>query len=156
MHESTRVRFWSYVEKSDGCWVWRGARNYRGYGRFKWQGVHYRAHRFSWLLEHGTEPEPGLLVCHRCDNPACVRPDHLFVGTHADNTADMFAKGREGEHRRRRGEESPCAKLTEAKVREARERHARGVPYRRLAEEYGVTFDTIRDAVRGFTWKHVT
>jgi hypothetical protein len=85
------VRFWEHVEKlpDDGCWVWTGSRLQSGYGTFD-KG---RAHRFSYALANGPIPD-GLHICHRCDNPPCVRPDHLFAGTRVDNMQDAIAKGR--------------------------------------------------------------
>lgn len=87
--------FWRHVRKSDGCWEWQGNRNNRNYG-MSWYhplGKKIPAHRVSWLLAHGEIPE-GMCVLHKCDNRPCVRPDHLFLGTHSDNTRDMNAKGR--------------------------------------------------------------
>lgn len=86
-------RFWSKVSKGDGCWEWQAGRLPTGYGRFSDKGVEYKAHRFSWALAHGAIPE-GMLICHRCDNPRCVRPDHLFLGTNSDNQRDMVNKNR--------------------------------------------------------------
>jgi hypothetical protein len=85
-------RFWAKVRKGDGCWEWNAAKRL-GYGKFAYEGKVIDAHRLSWLLHFGPIPE-GMLICHRCDNPPCVRPDHLFLGTRADNTHDMDAKGR--------------------------------------------------------------
>ena len=85
-------RFWSKVAKSDGCWLWTAARNEQGYGEFSLDGKLQRAHRVSFYLAHGRWPEPNAL--HKCDNPPCVRPDHLFEGTHKENMADMTSKGR--------------------------------------------------------------
>jgi len=137
------TRFWAKVSKVDGsCWTWLG-RKTNGYGRFKLNGRRQRAHRVAWVLTHGEFP-PSLLVCHHCDNPACVNPSHLFLGTPAANTADMIAKGRQNVQR---------AKLSAEIVLAARERHAAGETYRKLAQEFGVSFETMRNAVRGFSWK---
>ena len=92
-------RFWAKVDRSGDCWLWTGGTNVWGYGVHKVDGRSVAAHRFSWTLEKGPVPQ-GLVVCHTCDTPACVRPDHLFVGTQRDNIADMWAKGRAAQQRR--------------------------------------------------------
>jgi len=87
-------RFWAKVDKTGDCWEWTGARFHHGYGLFyESASVRTRAHRFAYETLAGPIP-PGVLVLHRCDNPPCVRPEHLFLGTQADNVADMIAKGR--------------------------------------------------------------
>lgn len=152
-------RFWSKVRKSaqaDGCWLWMGSRggsSGNSYGVF-WGGYELGtlyAHRVAYELQNGPIPA-GLAVCHRCDNRLCMRGDHLFLGTLADNFADMRAKGRQA-----RGESHHGAKLTEISAREIRARYAAGgVSQAALAREYGVNFRTIHLLVKGEIWRHLT
>lgn len=87
-------RFWSKVNVSGDCWLWQGPRTTNGYGNLRWGNAdHMAAHRYSYALHHGPIAD-GLFVCHRCDTPTCVRPEHLFLGTHRDNMRDCAAKGR--------------------------------------------------------------
>lgn len=143
---SLEERFWQYIEPSEDCWNWTGPRNDQGYGRL-WLGPTVKrfrvAHRFSWELHFGEIPD-GLDVCHHCDNPACSRPDHLFLGTTLDNMADMVAKerGRSGK-----------AKLTEDQVREIRLDYS--TPMTILATRYGLSPHAISAIRRGLSWKHV-
>ncbi len=95
------ARFWTRVRVSDGCWEWTGfclpVTNHpelRGYGQIRIEGRVYLTHRFSWVLHYGLIVPETLLTLHHCDNRPCVRPDHLFLGTHYDNTQDALAKGR--------------------------------------------------------------
>lgn len=86
-------QFWARIEKQDGCWEWTGNADGQGYARFKVDRVTHFGHRYSYELHHGPIPE-GLVVRHKCDNPPCVNPDHLEIGTHQDNMNDMIARGR--------------------------------------------------------------
>ncbi len=144
-------RFTSKVKELDsGCWEWQATKNAQGYGRFSICVGHYQkwysAHRLAW--EWANEPIPaGLCVLHRCDNPSCVNPSHLFLGTHKENALDRDQK------RRRRppaGEANGRAKLLEADVRAIR---SSPLPNKELAVIYGVRRETIRAARAGVTWK---
>lgn len=156
-------RFWAKVDKSKECWEWTARRTRQGYGQFvidrggaKWRTE--MAHRVSWELAHGKIPN-GMLVCHKCDNPPCVNPDHLFLGSTKENARDRENKGRGVDLstvRHARGEETNNAKLTDKAVREIRERYkAGGVTQTQLAKEYGVNQTKISDVVNYRTWKHV-
>ena len=92
---SLAERFWPRVRKGDGCWEWQGHRSSHGYGKIGCGGKDIGTHRVAWELAHGPIPA-GMHVCHRCDNPPCVRPDHLFLGTHSDNMRDLAEKGLAG------------------------------------------------------------
>jgi len=90
-------RFWAKVQKTLSCWLWMGKpRNEWGYGQMRVNGKKEYPHRFSYILHNGSIPD-GLVVCHSCDNPACVNPNHMFLGTHEDNMRDMRAKGRQND-----------------------------------------------------------
>jgi hypothetical protein len=144
-------RFDQKVQRVDeGCWEWLGWKS-NGYGRFKFRGRNVSATKFSYERFVGEVPE-GLLVLHRCDNPGCVRPDHLFVGTSRDNTQDMLAKGR---HRAQRGSEHHRAKLDEEKVALIRARVRDGEAQVALAREFGVSAQLVNDIIRRRRWGHV-
>jgi hypothetical protein len=147
-------RLMAKVEKSqgDGCWIWTGGKTSRGYGSISVNNVNFRVHRVAYELFVGKIPE-GMVVMHTCDVPVCVRPDHLLIGTDADNVRDMDAKGRRGITK---GESVFGAKLTEAKVLEIRKLYAAGgVSHRKLAEQFGVNTTAIGLIVTRKTWRHI-
>lgn len=146
-------RFWSRVRKTDDCWLWTGASDRRGYGRITVAGASvHLVHRVSWALAFGNAP-PGALVCHRCDNPPCVNPDHLFLGTNADNSADMAKKQR---HLRLGDRWSQgYAKLTAQQVRSIRERRDAGHQVKEMAREFGVHFQSVYAILSGRNHRHV-
>lgn len=170
--EPLEERFWKHVDKTSDCWLWTGPASH-GYGvTHVWNGTAWRnqrASRISWSIHFGTIPE-GLFVCHHCDVRLCVRPDHLFLGTAAHNTADMIRKGRRADHRRF-GDKNPThthpekyqgvrngrAKLTDHDVQAIRIRYATGaVTQIALAREYGVNQTMIGFIVRRKSWRHLT
>lgn len=144
-------RFWAKVQITDGCWLWCGSLYTNGYGRFWAYGRMRMVHRFSYEIRFGSIPD-GMFICHACDHPPCVRPDHLFLGSHADNMADMRAKGR-----RRSGpsdgENNGNAKLNLEQVQRIREEYGSGVTKQYLAEKYGVTPTAISHIITRKTWK---
>jgi hypothetical protein len=144
-------RFWEKVAKAgaDDCWLWKAGRNQYGYGLIS----HRLAHRVSWEIAYGKPVPPGLVVCHGCDNPACVNPEHLWLGTQRDNLQDMFAKGR-GKHvvpRDNGRERNPMAKLTADDVGKIRSL-AGTMTQRKLGERFGVGQDQISRILSGERW----
>lgn len=140
--------FWALVEKSDGCWLWTGQRHRpprHQYGIVTRSGKKIPAHRWAWILTYGDIPE-GKFICHKCDNPPCVRPDHLFLGDAKSNMEDMARKGRNKTH-------FPV-KLTIEQVREIRGLRP-SAPIAVLAARYGVSKATITQVVNRKIWKWV-
>jgi len=191
--EDLANRFWPKVNRDGAvvradlgqCWEWTASLRDFGYGQFMCRRVDgskrpERAHRVAWFITHGEEP--ALYVLHRCDNPKCVRPEHLFLGTSRDNVRDMMKKRREsfnglachdeakriaalprGDahffriHRERvRGENNGHAKLTDHAVREIRAERQRGTKLRPLADRYGVSINVVSKVARGQAWRHIT
>jgi hypothetical protein len=164
---SPEERFWNKVDK-DGlvhpvlgtsCWNWTGFRMPFGHGQFN-IGKHklVLTHRFSWELHYGSIPN-GMNVCHHCDNPSCVRPDHLFVGTQIDNMRDANSKGRMYKGgsgtSAPRGEKHWSSKVTEEQVKEIIRLRNEGNTYLAIAKVYGMSIEGIRDIYLGKRWKHI-
>lgn len=155
--EQASLVFWSAVQKSESCWEWTRATTPTGYGIFVF-GKDQRAHRVSWVFTHGSIPD-GMRVLHRCDNRKCVNPDHLFLGTQADNNADMVAKGRHWTRTKPeiivRGEDKPNCKLNDASVRAIRADRVAGESIHALARRFGVSRNTVKAVLAWTTWRHV-
>jgi hypothetical protein len=156
MRKSVAERFWPKVDKRghDECWLWTGPRTPKGYGAF-FYGRHMNAHRAAFQLHTGQDLRSSkVLVCHRCDNPPCVNPAHLFLGTNADNRADMKAKGR-GRSGTKPGEDSGHNKVTEAEVIEIRRRCRAGERQYDVAAVFGIAQGTVSDIICKRTWRHI-
>ena len=150
-------RFWEKVDVrgKDECWEWTGAKGSCGYGQLKVSGRMQTASRLAWELEHGPIPE-GICVCHICDNPACVNPAHLFLGTHRDNVYDMIEKGRGNVLLHPVGIHHPNSKLSEDDVREIRRLYATGkFLQKQLGKRFGVARTQIGNIVRRECWAHL-
>lgn len=153
-----------YPNLTEPCWIWTKAKSNNGYGVTSFDWKQTPTHRAAWVLTNGQIPD-GLCVLHKCDNPPCCNPSHLFLGTPADNAADMVAKKRQSkgiEHsdaitpRRLRGEESPTCILTEESVTEMRKLYLQdGLSSREIAKRFGIADSHVFRIVKGECWKHI-
>ena len=142
--------FWSQVKKTNGCWLWTGKISRDGYGIYCAHGTYFKSHRYVLEFFRGLQIK-NKVVMHSCDRPACCNPDHLAVGTHADNQKDKFQKNRQA-----KGELNGSSVLTKDQVLEMRAKYKpRLYTYEMLAQEYGISKDTAQKAVRGIYWKHI-
>lgn len=163
------ARFWNFVEKGEGCWIWKGNKQHTGYGQFgvSW-GVTRQAHRVAYAL--GVGSPDGKLVCHRCDNPVCVNPEHLFLGTYDENMHDAAVKGRMASGERHGTKTKPAAhklrvwttgygrrfhgkKLDLRQVAELRNAFENGASKRSLAKRYSIDPKTVREILNRKYWK---
>ena len=140
------------LDKTTGCWMWTASINRDGYGQIGVNRKNTKAHRVSYELNKGPIPE-GQCVCHTCDTPSCVNPDHLFLGTPSENVADMVEKGRLKDNS---GRNNPASKLTEAKVLDIRARYAAGdTTQAAIARRFGINASSVGHIVTRHTWRHV-
>ncbi|WP_455387391.1 HNH endonuclease [Petrachloros mirabilis] len=138
------------IDSQAGCWIWTGAKGRKGYGVLNVNCKQMKAHRQSYLQFVGKIPA-GMLVCHKCDNPSCINPQHLFLGTALDNSRDCISKGRQ----KPIGEDSATAKLTNEDVFQIRAELAKGSQKKMLGKKFGVSARTIFKIAIGQTWKHL-
>ena len=141
-------RFWAKVDKTVNCWNWTAGTDAFGYGELSINRKKWRAHRRAWVMVNGAIPN-GVCVLHRCDNPACVKPEHLFLGNRLNNAQDRKAKGRNGD---KRGVKNPTSKLTEAQVMSIRKDSRNTVE---LSKAYGVGDACIGKIKRRVSWSHL-
>ena len=145
-------RFWGKVKKSvndKDCWIWQGGTNTDGYGDFYTNNKHIFSHRFSWESTFGIIKEKDLRVLHKCDNPPCVNPDHLFLGTQQENIKDMISKGRMYD---RSGTRNPKAKLNEKDIHEIRKMRLMGMKYKQIAIEKNVSVGCVNHILNNRHW----
>jgi len=149
-YHNYRSNFWAKVKKGIYCWEWQGAKDKDGYGKFSLKSL--RTHRYSWVMHFGKIPK-GVFVLHHCDNPSCVRPSHLWLGTHQDNMDDMRRKGRENFAK---GEGHSQAKITNKVVRKIRELSKRPeLTQEKIGEMFGISQTQTGRIIRKKLWRHV-
>jgi len=137
-----KIRFWSKIQKHKNCcWIWTGYKDGKGYGGF-WHKKKWRAHRLAYYLYYKIDPN-NLCVLHKCDNPQCVRPDHLFLGTNNDNNEDCLKKGRR------------CDRFTKNQIQTIRRLYCEGYLQRQIAIKYGITISMVSYIVKKKSYKSV-
>lgn len=145
------TRFFSRIETGSGCWLWLGARDRDGYGQIKCAGRQCKAHRIMFAWVRGAIAD-DLQICHSCDNPPCVNPEHLFAGTGEINMQDCKQKGRLAD---RRGVKNTLAKLVDGQILEIRARRSAGEMLKSIAASFGVSESRVSLVARGLAWEHV-
>lgn len=137
-----------YEKNLDGCWIWTGSKSVNGYGRFHVDNKEVKAHRYAYEYFKGSVGEN--YVCHTCDNPSCVNPDHLFLGEPKDNSADMVRKGRS-----LRNEKNPNSKLKESDVKKILQLYSEGMDIESIKIVFGISNVMVRNIIKGKNWKEV-
>ena len=154
MKISTKQRFaLKTIRAKNNCFVWIGSKDQSGYGHFYDGSKIVKAHRFAYELFKEKIPN-GKFVCHKCDNPPCVNPNHLFIGSHTDNMRDMIKKKR-WSNGNRVGELNPCAKLTERKVLKIRSLRHSALTYKSLSKMFNVSKTLVAKICREEIWDHI-
>ncbi len=163
-----RTHFWSTLNKDgplpdqqkeyykglEKCWVWVFGVTGNGYGGLIFEGKRTTAHRVAWILAHGNIPE-GLCVLHKCDNPLCCNPDHLFLGTRTDNSIDKESKGRGNHINTPKGEKHGMSRLSESDILRIRELRRSGLQYKQIASLEGIGWSHVKKIARRDVWRHV-
>jgi hypothetical protein len=156
--EKDSIRFWNKVDISGDCWIWTAAKSSKGYGRFKLNGKLQSPHVLSYRM-HNEFYDNTLQVCHKCDNPSCINPDHLFLGTRSDNMIDCASKNRISQLPswvlEKKGENKHISKLTNEQVKEIKMLLKTSIKQVEIAEIYSVSNNTIGDIKAGRTWNHI-
>lgn len=145
-------RFWSKVDKTEHCWNWTAGKTKEGYGRFQVKGKTQKAHRISYELYHKKTIPDGLIILHACDNPSCVRPEHLSTGTVKDNVDDMFAKNRAN---KAKGSNHGSSKITERDVLIIRKMADEGAVQKTIGQTFGIGQQQVSNILTGKKWKHL-
>jgi hypothetical protein len=153
----TPESFWARVKKTNGCWEWQGKCNVEGYGKLRWHGKLYRAHRIAAWLSGLVETPRGpsgiadTFILHRCDNRRCCNPEHFFLGSQSDNAKDAYVKNRLA-----KGEHVGTAKLTNIQADEIRKEYAKGYRFQKdIAKEYGVSQSVVCNITRRRTYRNI-
>ena len=155
MTRPVEERFFEKVNKTEGCWNWKGAMRSNGYGQFRFKGRPWKAHRVSWILANGEIPI-GKVIAHSCDNRRCVRPDHLIACLQKENIQDMWRKGRNNPNPKQNqlsGESHPCTHLTDVDVAYIRSNYRR-YQHPGLHHRFGVSRVVIHNIVKNKTWRY--
>ena len=154
MNPLAQKRFWDKVQKGSTCWEWIGSKNKFGYGQITIQNKGLKAHRVAYFLYYRIiDPSGFIKVLHKCDNPSCVNPAHLFEGTQTENIQDMVIKRRQ-RNKPLYGENNPMSKLTWAEVEDIRRLYSGGnISQKQLSNDYMVSPMTINRIVNGISWK---